>query len=94
MKSYHCWGRAGGRFTEHHCYRAGIDVAEILLDSTQCGGKSDQPARSSPAGRYSSLGIHRISQIFLIFPRLCTMILQGNCGPRRSWEVLGGHRKS
>ena len=38
-------------------------------------------------------GFPRISRNFLIFTKLFDRILQGNWGPGRSWEVLGGLRK-
>ena len=52
--------------------------------------------RVSPAGgleiaasqSMEVLGFLRISLDFLIFTRIFTRILQGNYGPRRSWEVF------
>ena len=34
------------------------------------------------------------SFVFNCYTAFFPKILQGNCGPRRSWEVLGGPRKA
>ena len=68
-------------------------------------GPGTAPGVSRPGRRSHSLeraaiqvlefqGFPRISLIFLICIRLFAKMLLGNWGPVRSWEVLGGPRKS
>ena len=57
-------------------------------------GKSSEVMGSHGEVLGAVLGFHRISIFFFISTKLFTLILQGNLGPRMSWEVLGGPRRS
>ena len=79
-------------------YSATLQHAVAVTASAPKPGRSAMAATprtaGAPAAPPASLGFPRISQIFYICIMNFTKILQGNLSPRRSWEVLGGPRRS